>query len=64
MGAIQLPDELQRAIEQQAALRLLDDAEFEENDIRRAAESGIADIEAGRYVTVTTPEDGRLSDFS
>ncbi len=77
MGAIQLPDELQRAIEQQvergraasaaafleeAVLRLLDDAESEENDIRHAADSGIADIEAGRYVTVATPEDGRLLD--
>jgi Arc/MetJ-type ribon-helix-helix transcriptional regulator len=77
MGAIQLPDELQQAIEQQveqgraasptaflqeAVLRLIEDKEAEEADIRRAAETGIADMEAGRYVTVATPEDARLLD--
>jgi Arc/MetJ-type ribon-helix-helix transcriptional regulator len=77
MGATQLPDELQRAVEQQveqgratsaaafleeAVLRLLEDAESEEDDIRRAADSGIADIEAGRYVTVATPEDRQQLD--
>jgi Arc/MetJ-type ribon-helix-helix transcriptional regulator len=77
MSTIQLPDELQRAIEQQveqgratspaaflqeAVLRLLEDTEAEQADIRRAAEAGIADMEAGRYVTVATPEDARLLD--
>lgn len=73
MGAVQLSDELLRMIERQvdegraasasafleeAALRLMDDAYSEEEDVRRAAEAGIADMEAGRYVTITTQEDG------
>ena len=72
MGAIQLPDELQRVIEQQVArgratstaafleeavLRLIDAVRSEEEDIAAAAQAGIADIEAGRYLTVCNPED-------
>ncbi len=75
MGAVQLPDELERAIErqveqgraasaaaflQEAVSRLIEDAEAEEDDIRRAAAAGIADIEAGRFTTVATPEDDRV----
>jgi Arc/MetJ-type ribon-helix-helix transcriptional regulator len=74
MGAVQLPDELERAIErqveqgraasaaaflQEAVSRLIEDAEAEEDEIRRAAAAGIADIEAGRFTTVATPEDER-----
>jgi predicted transcriptional regulator len=75
MAVVQLPDELQRVIETQVAegwaasaaafledavRRLIDDARAEEDDIRAAAQAGVADIEAGRYVTTETPEDGRL----
>ncbi len=28
--------------------------------VRQVAEAGLADIEAGRYTTVATPEDSRL----
>ncbi len=74
MGAIQLPDELEQAIERQveqdraasvaaflheAVLRLIEDGQAEEDDIRRAAAAGSADIEAGRFATVATPEDYR-----
>jgi Arc/MetJ-type ribon-helix-helix transcriptional regulator len=76
MGAVQLPDELERAIErqveqgraasaaaflQEAVSRLIEDAdaEAEEDEICRAATAGIADIEAGRFMTVATPEDYR-----
>ena len=72
MGAVQLPDELQRAIERQVAegratstaafleeavLRLIDDARLEDDEIRGGARAGIADIEAGSYTTVATSED-------
>lgn len=72
MGAIQLPDELQRMIDQQVAegratstaafleeavLRLIDAVRSEEEDVVAAAQAGIADIEAGRYLTISTPED-------
>lgn len=75
MGAIQLPDELQLVIERQVAegrapsaaafleeavLRLIDEARTEEEEVRSAAQAGIADVEASRYVTVATPEDSRL----
>lgn len=75
MGVVQLPDELQRAIERQveagratsaaafleeAVLRLIDDAHAEDGDIRGAAHVGVADIEAGRYTTLATPEDSQL----
>jgi len=72
MGAIQLPDELQHAIDQQVAegraesaaafveeavLRLIDDINGEHDEIAAIIESGIADIEAGRFITIATPED-------
>lgn len=72
MGAVQLPDELQRVIEQQVAegratsaaafleeavLRLIAAVRSEEEDIAAAARAGIADIEAGRYLTLSSPED-------
>lgn len=72
MGAIQLPDELQRMIEQQVAegratsmaafleeavLRLIDAVRSEQEDIAAAARAGITDIEAGRYSTISSPED-------
>lgn len=74
MGAVQLPDALQRLIEQQVAegravstaafleeavLRLIDAVHSEEEDVAAAARAGIADIEAGRYATTSTPEDER-----
>jgi Arc/MetJ-type ribon-helix-helix transcriptional regulator len=75
MGAVQLPDELQRVIDRQveqgratsaaafveeAVLRLIEDTQSQEDDIRSAAEAGAADIAAGRYVTVSTLEDSRI----
>jgi Arc/MetJ-type ribon-helix-helix transcriptional regulator len=75
MGAVQLPDELKRAIDRQveqgratsaaafveaAVLRLLEDTQAEEDDIQGAAEAGTADIAAGGYVTVATSEDSRI----
>ncbi len=64
MGALHLPDELQRVIERQVAegratsagafleeavLRLIEDVCLEEEEIIAAAQAGIADVEAGRY---------------
>ena len=40
--------------------RLVDEACAEENELRQTAEAGIHDIEAGRYTTVITQEDGQL----
>jgi predicted transcriptional regulator len=75
MGVVQLPDELQRVIERQVAegraasptafleeavMRLVDEAQAEEDALLQASEAGRADIDAGRYATVATPEDGRL----
>ena len=75
MGVVQLPDELERVIERQVAegraaslaafleeavTRLVDETRAEEGTVRQAAEAGLADIEAGRYTTVATLEDGRL----
>jgi Arc/MetJ-type ribon-helix-helix transcriptional regulator len=72
MGAVQLPDEFQRETERQVAegraanatafveeavLRLLDDDRLEHQDLQTAVQVGIADIDAGRSITVTTPED-------
>ena len=69
---VQLPDELQRVIEQQVAegraaslaafleeavTRLVDESRAEEEAVCRAAEAGLADIEAGRHTTVATAED-------
>jgi Arc/MetJ-type ribon-helix-helix transcriptional regulator len=78
MGAVRLPDELQRVIERQVAegraasptafleeavRRLVDDTSTEEDELRRVVEAGSTDIDAGRYTTVATPEDGqRLQD--
>ena len=74
MGVVQLPDELQRVIDRQVAegravspaafleeavRRLVDETRGEENELLQAVEAGSADIEAGRYVTVATPEDER-----
>jgi Arc/MetJ-type ribon-helix-helix transcriptional regulator len=74
MGAVQLRDELQRAIERQVAegratsaaafveeavLRLIDAAELEEQEVLAAAQAGIVDIEAGRFTAINTPEDGQ-----
>jgi Arc/MetJ-type ribon-helix-helix transcriptional regulator len=74
MGAIQLPDELQRVIERQVAegrapsaaafleeavFRLIDEANSEEEEVIAAAGAGIADVATGRYTTVATPEDGQ-----
>ncbi len=67
MGAIQLPDELQRAIERQveegraesvaafvqaAVTRLIDELEGDEDELERLVQEGIAAIDAGDYVAV------------
>jgi predicted transcriptional regulator len=72
MGVVQLPDELQRVIDRQVAegraasptafveeavMRLVEEAGAEEDALQLAVEAGSADIEAGRYTTVATPED-------
>lgn len=72
MGVVQLPDELQRIVEQEVALghatspseflehavmRLIDDAAAEEEAIRQSVEAGLADIEVGRYSIVHSLED-------
>jgi putative addiction module CopG family antidote len=77
MGAVQLPDELERVIERQVAegratsavafleeavLRLLDEDRREQEDLQAAVQAGLADIEAGRYTLVATPEDDRRLD--
>ena len=77
MGAVQLPDELERVIERQVAegratsavafleeavLRLLDEDRLEQDDLQAAVQAGIADIDAGRYTLVATPEDGQRLD--
>ena len=68
---VQLPDHLQAVIDRQvaegrvaseseflveAARRYAEDLEIEDNIVAEA-EAGIADAEAGRYVTISTPED-------
>ncbi len=75
MGAVLFSDEIQHAIERQveagratsaaafveeAVLRLIDDAHAEDGEICRAVVAGIADIEAGRYTILATPEDRLL----
>ncbi len=71
MGAVQLPDELKTVIERQVAEgRVENEAHFLEEAVRRfaaeldaegeivaLAHAGIADIEAGRFTTIATPED-------
>lgn len=71
MGAIQLPDEIEHLVSQQVAkgraaspaefleeavLRLIEDDGAEE-EIIALAQAGIADLEAGRYAVIATPED-------
>ena len=73
MGVVQhLPDHLRSIIERQVAEGRVESGEqFLEDAVRRhaeeleaedefvaVAEAGIADIEAGRYTTVSTPEGG------
>ena len=75
MGVVQLSDEIQRMIERQVAegraansaafleeavRRLVDETCAEEGAIQQAAEAGLADVEAGRFTTVATQEDGGL----
>lgn len=75
MGVVQVPDELQYVIERQVAegratnlaafleeavMRLVDETRAEEGAVWQAAEAGLADIEAGRYTTMATPEDTQL----
>jgi Arc/MetJ-type ribon-helix-helix transcriptional regulator len=72
MGVIQLPDELQSAIDraveqgrassaaaflQEAVARLIDDAQAEEDDIRAAVAEGIAEAEAGLGTLIATQAD-------
>jgi Arc/MetJ-type ribon-helix-helix transcriptional regulator len=71
MGFVQLLDELKRIIERQVAEgRIEDEAHFLEEAVRRfaaeldaedeiiaVAHAGTADIEAGRFTTIATPED-------
>ena len=74
MGVIKLPDGLQRVIERQVAegrassstafleeavMRLVEETSAEEDDVQRAVQVGSADIDAGRYRTVGSPDDGR-----
>ncbi len=72
MGVVRLSDDLQNAIAHQVSLgrsqstlafleeavrRLIDDSDVEERELIEVAHAGIADMEAGRYVTVETAED-------
>ena len=72
MSVVQLPDELHRMIERQVAegraissaafleeavRRLVDETRSEEEELLQVVEAGLADIEAGRYTTVSTVED-------
>ena len=72
MGAVQIPDELERAIERQVAegratnpaafvheaiSRLLEDTKTEQDDLERAALAGLTDAEAGRTTTIATAAD-------
>lgn len=76
MGVVQvrLPDEVQAVIDRQvaegraadatewlveAARRYAEDLE-REDELAVEAKAGIADIEAGRYRTITTPEDAEV----
>jgi len=71
MGAMQLPDHLRDVIDRQVAegrapsadayleaavWRYAEDLEAED-EIRAIAHAGIADIEAGRFATVASPQD-------
>ena len=74
MGVVQLPDGLQRVIEwqvaegragsptaflEEAVMRLVDETSAEEDEVQRAVQDGSADIDAGRYRTVASPDDDR-----
>ena len=74
MGVVQLPDELQRVIERQVAegrassptafleeavMRLVAETSAEEDEVQRAVQNGSADIDVGRFRTVTGPDDER-----
>ena len=75
MGVVQLPDELQRVIERQVAegraaspaafleeavMRLVDETCAEEGAVQQVVKAGLADIEAGHFTTVATPEGRQL----
>jgi predicted transcriptional regulator len=72
MGAVQLSDEVERLIAgqvatgraasltaflEEAVMRLVEDAQAEEEAILKASEAGLADMEAGRFITIATAED-------
>jgi Arc/MetJ-type ribon-helix-helix transcriptional regulator len=72
MGAVDLPDELIRTIEQQVAAgrapsadaflqravaRYAEELEAEAEEIDQVVAAGLADIEAGRFTSIATPED-------
>ena len=74
MGVIRLTDELQRVIERQvtegkassqaafleeAVMRLVDEAQAEEDELQEAVKAGSNDIDAGQYRMVSSPEDER-----
>lgn len=72
MGAVQLPDELQDAVDRQVAAgrarsvaafleeavrRLIEEARSEEDELTEVVRAGIVDIEEGRFTLVSdTPE--------
>jgi predicted transcriptional regulator len=78
MGAINLRDDIQRAVEDQVAqgraesatafvegavVMLLEELRAEEEEILRVGAAGIADIEAGRFVEISSVEEhDRLMD--
>jgi Arc/MetJ-type ribon-helix-helix transcriptional regulator len=71
MGVVQLPDQLTQVIARQVAEgRAESEAAYLEEAVRRyaedldaeddivaAAEAGIRDVEAGRYVSISSPDD-------
>ena len=74
MGVVQPPDELQRVIERQVAesrasspivfleeaiMRLVGETGAEEDEVQRVVQDGSADIGAGCYRTVASPDDER-----
>ncbi len=71
-GILHLPDEIGKMIDSEVALgraltasdfveeavrRFIDDAHAEEDEIAAVMASGIADIEAGRFVLIDDPEE-------
>jgi Arc/MetJ-type ribon-helix-helix transcriptional regulator len=74
MTLLHLPDDLQRVIDrhvaegrapsaaaflEEAVMRLVEDNAAEDADIHAAVAAGDADVEAGRYRSITTPADER-----